>query len=66
VYKINLSAGQDLSGENFGDHKIAKKSVLRASTPFATIARPATFAASQGDSSALLFATQDQQGIFAD
>jgi hypothetical protein len=69
VDTINLSAGQDLTGENFGDHRGAKGGValvMRPSTPFATGGSPATFAASPGGVSALLFANQDQQGVFAD
>jgi predicted secreted protein len=68
VYTINLSADEDLTGENFGDHKGARRDialVARPSTPFATAGNAATFAAVQTDSSALLFGRQNYQGLFA-
>jgi hypothetical protein len=67
-YTINLPAGQNLTGENFGNHKgatPARVSATPAATPFSVATAPVSSAASQTDASDLLFGTQDQGGIFA-
>jgi uncharacterized repeat protein (TIGR03803 family) len=63
-YTVSLSAGEQSAGNDFGDHKGAKTDIAlvqRASTPFAA----ASLSATPAETSALLFGSQDQKGVFA-
>jgi hypothetical protein len=69
VYTIDLSSGQDLTGENFGDYKGATRAIASAArpgAPFAIGGNPVAFTDLQADMSALLFGIQNLQGVFAD